>query len=66
MGTHDGKGMAALGAPCECFWVLQHRLRAFGTHFVHFAAAESTVQASRGWQELARWGLGLCLDHQYV
>ena len=46
--------------------MLQHRLRAFGTHFVHFAAAESTVQASRGWQELARWGLGLCLDHQYV
>ena len=31
MDTHDGKGMAALGAPCECFWVLQHRLRAFGT-----------------------------------
>ena len=33
MGTHGGKGMAALGSPCECLWALQHRLRAFGTHF---------------------------------
>ena len=36
MGTHDGKGMAALGARCECLWALQHRLRAFGTHFQFF------------------------------
>ena len=49
MGIHDGKGMAALGAPCECFRALQHRLPAFRTHFVHFGSCrEHTVQGFQG------------------
>ena len=63
MGTHGGKGMAALGSPCECLWALQHRLRAFGTHF---GSCREHCAASGCHQELACHGHRLCLACQHI